>query len=137
MGMTKDTQHILTDKAKQRITGLINGDNTTGAIRGMLYNNLQQWKMELFRANYKTALEENEHLPKEYDNGDAFEFMRLTQGEKDFIMGELLGINEVSDDFLLKYAEITLKKLEAVPAPSMAQERLKSDLVEALTGQPF
>jgi hypothetical protein len=140
--MSDTKVHELSEHSRERIKGMLKSDPALGAIRGMIYNNLQQWKMKLFEANEAKFIEDVKDLPN-YTAGDAYEFMRLSPMDKEFIYEQLMEIDEVdlSDSFLLKAAEKVVKKLEAVKTKSPAQMGLLKDLQEAtkeaLTGMPF
>lgn len=138
-------QNVLDDRLRERIKAIIAGQNGFGVMRGMIYNNLQQWKMKLFEANHKTDIQNYVASDYDidrlitYDNGDLYKFMSLTQADKEFILNQVMSIDEieVSDEFLLQVADKTLKELNKVKTPTQPQKNLKADLEEALTGVPF
>lgn len=132
-------QNVLDDRLRERIKGIIAGQNGFGVMRGMIYNNLQQWKMKLFEANAARELANSDIVGSDWDHGDLYKFMQLSKADKEFILTQVMSIDEidVSDEFLLKVADKVHKELTGVKNPTVNQSSLKKDLEEALTGVPF
>lgn len=94
--------------------------------RGMIYNNLQEWKRTVYEGEAGQDLNVA---------ATAYDSMRLTKADIDFINGELEKIMfwEIPDTILYRYAEITLADLSKQNRLSQPQQQLKNDLQEALT----
>lgn len=137
--MTQENQvHELSDFSRERIKAMIKNDPAFGAIRGMLYNNLQEWKRLMFKINH-----DGTELAIMNVQGEVWDAMRLSESDKKFLAEELLSIDDFdfSDEFLIKIAKKTLDKLNKVKQPTLPQKNLQKDLKEAmaesLTGNPF
>lgn len=120
----------LDKRQKSRLQELM--ERELAITRGMLFNQLQEWKRRIYEQT--TDLELNV-------GGKAWEGMNLTDGDIKFINAELVKfVNwEYPDEILVSYAKSLYEKLSAVAKPTFNQTSLKEDLESALTidGQPF
>src|SRR5579884_491805 len=122
-----DNKNGLEPRARARISKLIADDNAIGSIRGMIYNQLQEWKRKIYEPEGLNVM------------GEAWKAQALSLGDIAFIQAEMTKIvgMEYSDEFLLMVAKKVLKSLEANTKLSVAQQGLYSDLKEILEGVPF
>lgn len=127
---TQTREWQLSDRQKLKLEEMT--ERELAITRGMIYNQLQEWKRKIYEQEDTRGLNVN---------GTAWKGMELTKGDIDFVNSQLLEFIqwEYGDKILIGYAEKLLKKLKSVSNPSVPQKALMADLEAALTvdGQPF
>jgi hypothetical protein len=122
-----EKQFNLSDRQKIRLQEL--ADRDLAITRGMLYNQLQEWKRRIY---------DDQELNV---NGKVWEAMKLTEGDIKFINQELTKLIkwEYTNETLIELAKSLHAKLKAVSNPTFNQKNLLEDLESALTidGAPF
>lgn len=124
----------LNERQKIRLQEL--AERELAITRGMLFNQLQEWKRKVFDENYERRVGGTLNVV-----GEAWKAMELTKGDMDFINQELEKFVkwQYPSKILTHFAETLHKKLASLPRLTKLQQGLKLDLESALTSDepPF